>query len=685
MLKYVLKSSPSCSIRTMASFRETLFANYYVHQNVFKLDEIDDVVNTLKSPLPACFRINPNASNASNIEDSLNTEFQFKNGDIVYKDKIVKPPQKLTWFPKSKGDAWQLECGRNALSKLAKENDLFGALHRFIMLHVDSGAITRQEAVSMIPTLLLDVQPKHRVLDMCAAPGSKTSQIIETLAQDATNQGFVVANDANEKRAYMLVHQTMRLGMMSAVIACHQGQIFPGLYNDKGELQTTNVFDRVLCDVPCTGDGTLRKNENIWRSWHVGDALTLHPLQLEIALRAAALLKVGGRMVYSTCSFNPVENEAIVAELLRRSNGALKLVDCSQELQGLHRRDGLTKWQVAWQSKSKKQQKADRLNNAPLEWFAEFNTDIPDDLRGYRLTRSMFPPEAKDYHLERCMRFLPHDQNTGGFFVAVLEKNSSLPGENQEGLEAFEVSYEHGPKCYRYVCKLCGGRDHYIQDCALSNKSKAAAAAKPPTPPPAPVAIEEMGKENIAFSDYFVPLPDDAWATIQEFYGLTPEFRHERLFARSKGAATLSYVSHAVQQACLAGNALNLVNTGVKVFVKVTTGSHKGFRPSQEGLELLVPHMTKRKLVVGWSDFQTMVKITSTQRFTDLEQSLVRKVQVFGVGPIVVVLKPRKPLHSIVSLSIWVGSASLSKLVTTSDLDILADHLNTLSCSDYIA
>jgi 16S rRNA C967 or C1407 C5-methylase (RsmB/RsmF family) len=73
------------------------------------------------------------------------------------------------------------------------------------------------------------------------------------------------------------------------------------------------VYDRIICDVPCSGDGTLRKNPNIWAEWTPEFAMGLHSLQLRIAQRGAALLKVGGYMVYSTCSFNPIENEAVVA------------------------------------------------------------------------------------------------------------------------------------------------------------------------------------------------------------------------------------------------------------------------------------------------------------------------------------------------------------------------------------
>ena len=80
----------------------------------------------------------------------------------------------------------------------------------------------------------------------------------------------------------------------------------------------------MLCDVPCSGDSTLRKAPDIWRRWAAPNGNGLHPLQLRIALHAAHLLRVGGRMVYSTCSFNPVEDEAVVAEV-----GLRRLLSCT--------------------------------------------------------------------------------------------------------------------------------------------------------------------------------------------------------------------------------------------------------------------------------------------------------------------------------------------------------------------
>ena len=75
------------------------------------------------------------------------------------------------------------------------------------------------------------------------------------------------------------------------------------------------LFDRILCDVPCSGDGTIRKAPDIWRRWTPGNGIGLHPLQIRIALQACRLLKVGGRLVYSTCTYNPLEDEAVVSEV----------------------------------------------------------------------------------------------------------------------------------------------------------------------------------------------------------------------------------------------------------------------------------------------------------------------------------------------------------------------------------
>jgi multisite-specific tRNA:(cytosine-C5)-methyltransferase len=126
----------------------------------------------------------------------------------------------------------------------------------------------------------------------------------------------VIANDIDMKRAYMLTHQARRLNSPSLFITSNDARFFPNLRIS--ENQNNLKFDRILCDVPCSGDGTMRKNVGLWKNFHSHMGHGMHALQLDILERGFKLLKKGGRMVYSTCSFNPLENEAVVAAALSR-------------------------------------------------------------------------------------------------------------------------------------------------------------------------------------------------------------------------------------------------------------------------------------------------------------------------------------------------------------------------------
>lgn len=134
-----------------------------------------------------------------------------------------------------------------------------------------------------------------QVLDVCAAPGSKTFQLLEMLhsgSKEAT--GLVVANDSDARRCNLLAHQTKRMCSPSLLVCNHDGQSLP-VVRPRGAAKLAAHgslrYDRVLCDVPCSGDGTLRKAPDIWRRWQVGNGLGLHSLQLRITLQACRLLK----------------------------------------------------------------------------------------------------------------------------------------------------------------------------------------------------------------------------------------------------------------------------------------------------------------------------------------------------------------------------------------------------------
>jgi 16S rRNA C967 or C1407 C5-methylase (RsmB/RsmF family) len=106
----------------------------------------------------------------------------------------------------------------------------------------------------------------------------------------------------------------------SVIITNHDAQIYPNL---KDSNNNNIKFDRILCDVMCSGDGTLRKSPDLWGKWKPNFAYALHSIQVKITLRAIKLLKKNGRIVYSTCSMNPIEDEASISEILRQSKGNL--------------------------------------------------------------------------------------------------------------------------------------------------------------------------------------------------------------------------------------------------------------------------------------------------------------------------------------------------------------------------
>ena len=345
------------------------------------------------------------SENITDLEPSSENVEQEESEQHLYLEPI-------SWYPEE--FAWNSNLSR----RFIRRSEVLRKLHRFLVEDSECGAITRQEAVSMIPPMLLDVQSHHLVLDMCAAPGSKTAQIIEmmhsTCDDSVVPTGAVLANDADHKRCYMLTHQAKRLNTPCVIITNHDASIYPKLHStDSDGNRNVLEFDRVLCDVPCSGDGTIRKNPLLWHKWspHLGNAL--HRLQMRILIRGLELLKVGGRLVYSTCSFNPIENEAVIVSVLKESNHSVELVDCSKDIPLLKRIPGKKTWSVF-----------DR-HGKEIEKYEESLSKTTDSLK-----ETMFPPTkeiADDVNLERCMRIYPHLQNTGGFFIAVLEKKSELP------------------------------------------------------------------------------------------------------------------------------------------------------------------------------------------------------------------------------------------------------------------
>ena len=405
---------------------------------------------SMSCSLPITFRLDTNLlvsrcthqwilNFAQSLLDTTQRTIGKKGGDEekISPERCLSPAQSL-------GSIWKVGVDKNGL----RRNKAMQPLNVLLTREMTVGHLSRQEIVSMVPSLLLDVQSNHSVLDMCAAPGSKSRHILALMracskssvsvssvsssasSSSSTNgppllhepTGVLVVNDSDIKRTRAIVKQMddgngSALGSPAVIVSCLRGEdIVESLMQDT----SFPGFDRVLCDVPCTGDGTFRKAPDLWRTWSISRGRALHPMQLQLALHAGCLTKTGGKLVYSTCSLNPLENESVVAALLTATNGALELISCNDashsQLNNLKYTPGLHHW------------------------------TLPERSEGY-FTPSMYPPSKSDainMHLERCLRLLPHEQDTGGFFVATFMKKcdfdlntcpAAFPNELKSGKE----------------------------------------------------------------------------------------------------------------------------------------------------------------------------------------------------------------------------------------------------------
>ncbi|MDB4979230.1 MAG: rRNA ((5)-)-methyltransferase RsmF [Candidatus Peribacteria bacterium] len=182
------------------------------------------------------------------------------------------------------------------------------------LLHL-MGHVYMQEASSMLPVALLDPQPGEKILDMSAAPGSKTTQ----MAARMNNTGLIIANDVQEKRLWTLKSALHRLGVTNMIVTKKVGQWF-------GK-NMTGRFDRVLCDAPCTAQGTSRKDSDALDYCSLDNIGKMAKLQRELLEAAIHACKTGGRIVYSTCTLTPEENEDVVRSMLDKFEGQLEVIN----------------------------------------------------------------------------------------------------------------------------------------------------------------------------------------------------------------------------------------------------------------------------------------------------------------------------------------------------------------------
>jgi len=226
-----------------------------------------------------------------------------------------------------------------------------------------AGLYYLQDPSAMAVAELMDPQPSEKILDLAAAPGGKATHIAALM----NNDGIFVVNEIHHRRVWDLANNLERFGIRNAIIT-----------NETTERLASHFgmyFDKVLVDAPCSGEGMFRKNPNTREEWSMEQVKGCAKRQLQILNAASALVKLGGQIIYSTCTFSPEENEGVIAKFLKI--------------------------------------------NQDFELFTSKN--IPEDFQG----RPDWIKEDSYTDLRKTIRYWPHKCNGEGHYIAQLERVAS--------------------------------------------------------------------------------------------------------------------------------------------------------------------------------------------------------------------------------------------------------------------
>lgn len=250
----------------------------------------------------------------------------------------------------------------------------------------EAGVYYIQEPSAMAPVTLLEARPGEQILDLCAAPGGKSTQIAAAMQ----GEGLLIANEIHPARAKILSENVERMGIRNACVTnetpAHLAELFP------------EYFDKILVDAPCSGEGMFRKNEVACEEWSPENVVLCGQRQDEILDCAARMLKPGGRLVYSTCTFAPTENEGSIYRFLVR-HPEFTVAEIDKEALGIEG-DGVPTY----------------LKYSDIAVESSENHVLPDE-----------------NVLTNTLRLWPHKLKGEGHYAAVLVKQGELP-ENYRGI-----------------------------------------------------------------------------------------------------------------------------------------------------------------------------------------------------------------------------------------------------------
>ena len=243
-----------------------------------------------------------------------------------------------------------------------------------------AGLYYLQEPSAMTPASRLKVQPGERVLDLCAAPGGKATDLGAALQ----GEGLLVANDINTARARALLRNLELFGISNSFVTNEPPHVLAERFPE--------FFHKIMVDAPCSGEGMFRKNPAVVDSWQEKGPEYFSKLQREIIVQAADMLLPGGMMFYSTCTFSPLENEKTITHLLKE------------------RPD---------------------MEVIPMEDYEGF----AEGLTSYR-------GEVFDESCKLCRRIWPHKMSGEGHFMALLHKKSGTQQQVQQTVSQSSIWWE---------------------------------------------------------------------------------------------------------------------------------------------------------------------------------------------------------------------------------------------------
>ena len=242
--------------------------------------------------------------------------------------------------------------------------------------YYQAGLYYLQEPSAMTPASRLPIEPGDFVLDLCAAPGGKATALGAAL----NDTGFLLANDISTSRARALLRNLELFGVKNMLVTDEKpaklAQRFPAFFN------------KILLDAPCSGEGMFRKEEALARDWTPEKSAELSDIQKDLVLKAADMLRPGGMLLYSTCTFSPCEDEEVAAYLLRQRP--------DMELMEMPGYEGFSGGRPEY---------AGTADTSDSEIALNLNTFNPEEL-------------------QKCVRIFPHKMDGEGHFLALFRKRA---------------------------------------------------------------------------------------------------------------------------------------------------------------------------------------------------------------------------------------------------------------------